>query len=255
MITIRTKYFKTWLSLSNYINNYFPSYNNYRFRGHSEASWRLESTLTRSLRNRDESDLSKVVEDHILGFKRTLRGRCRFDLEKIDQDELFAIGQHYGLYTPLLDFSSSPYVGLFFALAGESVTGKRCLWAVIEGLPNNIINIDLSYKSDLGFIMPLSNDNPRLVSQQGLFLKLPIGKSLEQVIESVDINAKGVLIQKMIFPDTLKQEILIALNIMNINYLTLFPDLYGSSLHTNYLLDINPFILMKRQEIWNRAKK
>jgi len=42
---------------------------------------------------------------------------------------------------------------------------------------------------------------------------------------------------------------------MNINHLTLFPDITGSSLHTNYQLEIEPFLEEERMNYWKRNEE
>ena len=53
----------------------------------------------------------------ILGhFKHRCRDLADVDPEAID-DEYWALGRHFGLLTPLLDWTLSPYVAVFFAFA------------------------------------------------------------------------------------------------------------------------------------------
>ena len=256
MIKIETNKFDSWNSISNFIDDNFAYFNNFRFRGHSDANWKLESTLTRAInRIKSGEEKEKILERHLSEFKKNLRGRCNLNLNEISENELYAIGQHFGLYTPFLDWTFSPYVGLFFALQGESKSGKRCLWAIAEALEYEVNNTTKERNKIISFISPLSNENPRLVSQQGLFLKLPINESLEEIVRTAETSKEGIQIYKLIFTDSLKNDFLARLNNMNINNLTLFPDLTGSSLHTNYLLEIEPHLKKKRDERWVKFKK
>jgi FRG domain len=251
MKKIVTKEFASWSQLKGFIDGTFAFYSNYMFRGHAEHNWKLESALTRAInRFKNKTDIEIIVQNHLIAFKSNLRGRCNFDLNEIAENELYAIGQHYGLFTPLLDLTFSPYVGLFFALQGKSKTKKRCLWAIELSLVDEINNLDpdpLSCVVEL--INPLTNDNQRLINQQGLFLKLPIQKSFEELVEKTNYIEDGTQLYQIIFPDKLTEDFLSRLNIMNINNLTLYPDLMGSSLHSNYLMEIQPFLETKRLEI------
>ncbi|MBK7711392.1 MAG: FRG domain-containing protein [Bacteroidales bacterium] len=199
---------------------------------------------------KNKTDIGPIVDNHLNTFKSNLRGRCTFDLSEISENELYAIGQHFGLYTPLLDLTSSPYVGLFFALQGKSKTKKRCLWAIEVSLIDEINNLDPDPLSNsVALINPLTNYNQRLLNQQGLFLKMPIQVTFEELVEKTEYIEDGTQLYQIIFPDKLTEDFLSRLNIMNINNLTLFPDLTGSSLHSNYLMEIQPFLEKKRLEI------
>ncbi len=230
MKKIETKEFSSWSQLKGFIDGTFAFYSNYVFRGHAEYNWKLESTLTRALnRLKNKTDIGPIVDNHLNTFKSNLRGRCTFDLSEISENELYAIGQHFGLYTPLLDLTSSPYVGLFFALQGKSKTKKRCLWAIEVSLIDEINNLDPDPLSNsVALINPLTNYNQRLLNQQGLFLKMPIQVTFEELVEKTEYIEDGTQLYQIIFPDKLTEDFLSRLNIMNINNLTLFPDLTGS---------------------------
>jgi hypothetical protein len=251
MKKIVIKEFSSWSQLKGFIDGTFAFYSNYVFRGHAEYNWKLESTLTRAIKRlKNKTDFRTLVQNHLTTFKSNLRGRCNFELNEISENELYAIGQHYGLLTPLLDLTFSPYVGLFFALQGVSKTKKRCLWAIEVSLVDEINNLNPDPLSNIvELINPLTNDNQRLINQQGLFLKLPIQRTFEELVEKTDYIEDGTQLYQIVFPDKLTKDFLSRLNIMNINNLTLYPDLMGSSLHSNYLLEIQPFLEKKRLEI------
>jgi len=134
MATIEYVETSDWLNLSCTIDEYFTHYNNYIFRGHADADWKLESTLARVVNKtyKKMSDRQQATSDQIKQFKENIRGRTHLDLNKTTDDEIWALGQHFGLYTPLLDWTRSPYVALFFSLFGPSASGKRVLWAILE---------------------------------------------------------------------------------------------------------------------------
>lgn len=251
MIDIVKQHFDSWDGLSSFIDKNFTYFNNFRFRGQADSHWKLETSLTRELKKIENgNDKEYVFNQHLINFKQNLRGRCKMDLNSISENEILAIGQHFGLNTPLLDWTFSSYVGLFFAMQGKSTTGERCLWAINESLIVDINKSNKQLKDKIEFIKPLSNENPRLVSQQGLFLRLPLEYSLEELLQDTLSSNRGNHVYQLTFDDTLREDTLANLNNMNINHLTLFPDLIGSSLHTNYLMEIEPFLQNKRNKIW-----
>jgi hypothetical protein len=87
-------------------------------------------------------------------------------------------------------------------------------------------------------IEPMSDENQRLVSQGGCFTRAPIGTPIEKwVSETFEGSTDAVLI-RIELPNDDRLSCLQALNRMNINHLSLFPDLTGASRSTNLRLEI-----------------
>lgn len=233
-----------WHDLHLQIDEYFTHYDGYIFRGQADSTWRLESSLTRAIRrtypDADSDQIQQLADQHLQTFKRNIRGRCALDLKTADKPTLWALGQHFGLYTPLLDWSRSPYVALFFSLFGPCESGQRALWAIFEAdieqfWPRN------AKATGMRVIHPLGHDNQRLVSQNGLFLDVPVGQSADGLIEAGK-DMEYVTMYKFVFPDAIRNDVLAALNNMNINHASLFPDLIGSSLFANFQLEVEPHL-------------
>jgi hypothetical protein len=61
-------------------------------------------------------------------FRLSIRGRVDNGiLSDTNDEELWAIGQHHGLATPLLDWSLAPYVALFFAFEPLAKLPRRAV--------------------------------------------------------------------------------------------------------------------------------
>src|SRR5687767_10359151 len=111
MATVEYEEVSDWGSLATTVDDYFKHFNNYVFRGQADAVWKLESTLTRAFKKHypNAGATRDLEEKHLHQFRENIRGRSSLDLAKTSKDELWALGQHFGLYTPLLDWTRSPY--------------------------------------------------------------------------------------------------------------------------------------------------
>ena len=145
------------------------------YRGHAGHDWQLASTLGRLFEAGDiPSDKRKQL---LRQFKLSMRGRG-YDLTPLqhDDNEIWAIGQHHGLKTPLLDWTRSPFVALFFAFAkfeSQAETDENPSRAIFC-LNKTRIEEDLGedYAGRL-FLEPEDTRNSRLVNQSGLFTITP----------------------------------------------------------------------------------
>jgi hypothetical protein len=88
------------------------------------------------------------------------------------------------------------------------------------------------------FIEPLSDENPRLVSQSGLFTRAPIGMPIEGWIAQAFEGSGVPALLRIEIPDRDRGACLRGLDRMNINHLSLFPDLAGASRFANIMLEL-----------------
>ncbi len=233
-----------------FVNDYLK-YRQFIWRGQGDSSWKLEPTLDRVLRKIDKLDDTKTINAHLKRFKYAIRGRRGPNPKEFASDnDWWALGQHQGLSTPLLDWTKSPFIALFFAFTSpeESTAGKRVIYGISQtALEWKSHTIKKSHKGSarapiIEFIEPLSDDNSRLVNQGGLFSRSPSGKNIEEwILENYEEDEKTVKMWKILIPEKERNTILQYLNRMNVNHLTLFPDLYGASKFVNIDLEIENY--------------
>ncbi len=238
--------FSAWRWFSDYINQELLDYTTYIYRGHANSIWNLEPTLDRIIKY----SRSTKRKTHLEQFQFSARGRRGSNPPRMESDnDWWALGQHNGLATPLLDWTESPFVALYFAMvkARSEPGADCCVWALSQStIRSNSKNIqeDPDVKEIDGrkpvveIVRPMSDDNSRLVNQRGLFTRGPNNVDLEKWVKEHDRAAKTMSLIKLSVPKKGADDCLRYLNRMNINHSTLFPDLYGASQFCNMELRI-----------------
>ncbi len=168
---------KNWLDLFVILQGkeFKKTKNDMIFRGHRVHDWQLASTLGRCFKGGAiPNDKSNALMEQ---FQLAMRGRG-YDLGPLEADEdVWAVGQHYGLNTPLLDWTRSPFVALFFAFmkfedADATVFNPS---RAIFCLNMTKVKEDLGAAAENLFFEPKDHRNSRLVNQSGLFSIAPGG--------------------------------------------------------------------------------
>lgn len=168
------------------------------FRGHSNSAWKLEPSIDRLKRCYSNSFRMDAEEYIRNAFKRRAhhyQQRLPGDGEEL---EWLALMRHHGAPTRLLDWTKSPYVATFFALAEAGESQTSAIWAIDvnaikaeavrllvgSGVLNDATGPDFSFSHpDVFNRIFLQGTNPSVIapvqpvkmnerasSQQGLFL-------------------------------------------------------------------------------------
>jgi hypothetical protein len=269
--------FLKWRYFIDYIRRVMLPHETYIWRGQRCDNWQLESTLDRLI---IKAKIAKTkqpgfLNSHLEQFKYAVRGRRGPNPTRIeDENDWWALGQHHGLATPLLDWTTSPFAAAYFAFIGTGYkqTRYRAIYSLyrpgVEKKVNQLAAAETIRKgeerkeleksgsknalalalldrrpirSEVEFIRPRSDENQRLVSQSGLFTRSPQGATLETWIQKNFVGESSYILMKMLVPNQDREECLRILNRMNINHLTLFPDLYGASKFCNLFGEIEKY--------------
>lgn len=247
----------------------------YVFRGQEQALWRLDSGLARMLRGVPERDRTRQRREHLMRFCRFLRREgdpnhpelikrtlaslgethapsftsvpgLPVSRDHIVQDEvdIWSIGQHHGLATPLLDWTRVPIIALFFAGGGGGDTSEQGDCAIFA------LNTKLVEKESkeartrtaphgyLDLIEPIAGERNRIIAQDGLFSisssNIPVERWVTSTFKEPERKDLPVLL-KFIFPSNQK-EILKAVKLHGITHDRMMPDLDGISKSANFIL-------------------
>lgn len=267
-----------WNAFVEFVCNDLLNYQSYIWRGQRCEDWKLEPTIDRLIRESIGADTidQDFVSQHLNKFKLAARGRRGLNPAPIEEEnDWWALGQHYGLATPLLDWTTSPFVAAFFAFhdIGNPQSDNRAIFALhqptLEGwvtrkveqeslrrrklkediqqgrqMPGLLGNtfLDLPVSPDLVLVRPQSDENNRLVNQSGLFTRLRSKKPLEEwVTENHPMDDEYISLLKILIPNADRDICLRTLNRMNINPLSLFPDLTGVSRYCNLFSEVENY--------------
>jgi len=235
---------KSWTEFDQFVRE--KRFRQWIYRGHTDSNWPLESSLyrlfyeigivTQASRGKKKS-LARYSHERV-ALQKFIATARQYDIPlPLDDDPLewFAVMQHYGAPTRLLDATFSPYVAAYFAI--ENGTGDAAIYCFRQKVFREIdestfSNIDTIYreiltqKEDFIFVYEPKWTTPRLLAQQGLFLvPSSLSRSHDTIMEAYELEKNDAV--KIIIPEKLRDDGVHHLRRMNISSTMLFPGIEG----------------------------
>lgn len=209
------------------------------FRGHANKDWKLIPRLGRLFHILEGYENWEILEEDVL--MRFKKYAVQFvEKEPKNEIEWLIIGQHHGLPTRLLDWTTNPLKGLFFAVAYEPSQTDSVVWGFNPAYwLEELDRLKLSEIKSLETIYP-QQINPRLIAQESCFTVHPFPEEnipLEP-IENIEFHKKAIgLLIKFIIPKEIRTKLRHDLSKCGINHQSLFPDLDALASHILWELE------------------
>lgn len=149
-------------------------------------------------------------------------------------NEIWSVAQHHGSCTPLLDWSKSPYVALFFA-AVENLNlvpdGRThfAIWGLsLERFHGGFYASFPQTSAKFEAFVPRATLPARMAAQQAVFTRTSPDAPMDDLASWVySIAGPYPILYKVTMPVETALSTVIHLNRMNVNHITLFPDTEG----------------------------
>lgn len=230
------------------------------FRGQRDAAWGLQCSLDRKRGTTDPVHAELSLKD---AFSQRAHLYLSGAREPESLLEWYALIQHHGGLTRLIDFTRSAHVAAFFSLEEDSPADKCAVWAVDElachrravkrlrtidpefSWLRDHHNIEDAVNARIGavppqrFVAPVqpSRLNARMAIQQGMFICLgDPGSDFFGNLSPEVTDEDPFQVVKVEFPRSERGRALVALRQMGIGRESLFPGLDGLAKSLEHLL-------------------
>jgi hypothetical protein len=217
------------------------------FRGQSRGEWTLRPTLTRTVEALTEAQARAVEREALTDFKRHAHLDVPPGMLFSDRNLIgwWALMQHYGAPTRLLDWTESAFVAAYFAVERDP-DAAGSVFALLPGALERAMRAafadhDTARDEHKRFVeqdpprpslyaIELKRHTNRMGAQQTLFTVSPqILADHQELIASVIPVEKATQLEfrRYVIPPALKPEFMRRLRTMNITARALFPGIDG----------------------------
>lgn len=226
------------------------------YRGSGDVSYSLVPTLARKKPKVSTNELNRIEKGIANSFAQ--RSPPFVDINFANEWRTLFFMQHHGIPTRLLDWSESPFVGLYFALTSvrrglngnpasdvalwmcDPVAWNRTALSHItfsgdildeycEEIKAYSPSSDIDQRAAIPIMIYGTHNSPRIVAQRGVFALFGKGTDgMEKVF--TEGNFPGESLQKLIIPKVNVDQFLKSLHRKGFAESTIYPDLFGLSL-------------------------
>jgi len=198
------------------------------FRGQENDTWDLMPKIGRPKFLKPDPI---KFEKNLLDEFRRLAHSFESNIRGYDTWDILALAQHHGMPTRLLDWTTNPLIALWFAFYKEkSDNEKRAVWLITFETEKVIKASETDpYKIGETKIFKPNHINKRIAAQNGWFTSHVYNhdtKKYYPINHQRDFAGKII---KHVFPNDKRDMFLSQLDLLGINYLSIFPDLEGLS--------------------------
>ncbi len=247
--------FTSWSEFMNHLDEHHRNSRGLIFRGQANSNWKVESTLLRQVKLRLDTILQEATPEEVAyqashqskTFGANIMQSFRMHLGQtsavnLANEDEWLLGRHHGLFSPILDWTRSPYVAAFFAAADvvmnppTTTDGHFAVWSMSTLLfdAHSRIHVDPSSRRTLRVFEAAKLGNSRGIAQQGVGTFIDPDLDLVSLASEVgEDNLARESLRCFRLPFSQAENAINHLYLMNIHFRTLYPDSIGLALQAN----------------------
>ena len=203
------------------------------YRGHECSSYKLIPSLYRQSNypcNREK--YMQIINDALTDLQS--KGLIDRGWEDLDDFNKSSMAQHYGIPTPILDWTSDPKIALFFGatdISSDEDGEVIALYAKPKAQPDEGYDIDGAFP-----YLKIPEHCERHTVQKGLFTYNPIFDDSNPIpIDEIEISGRPLFYSyRYKISRSHRRSIQNELNDMDINFKTIYPDHEGITKHASW---------------------